>query len=452
MNGARHENSPARRLKMAAALLGLFVAFFSGPFCAPLHAMPPVERTVLPNGLVLLAFEEHSLPVVTLELMVNAGSWRDPHGMEGLANLTVKSLLLGAGALSSKDFNGRLDFIGAEIETGCEKDYATIRMRMLKKDLDAGFGLFMDLITEASFPEEEVRKEIGKVEAAIESLEDQPGELAKNAFDQALFLDSPYAHQTEGTRESAGKISTDAIRRFYTAFYRPNNAILAFGGDVSADEVRAKIVPRLAQWARADIPEAPFAAKFADGKAEVKIRKKISQANIVIGGPGIARANPDYYALSVLNYIFGSGDLSSRLMIEIREKRGLAYSVESAVVARKHPGAFQVELQTKNATAQEAVALVIEEMRRIQKEPVSEAELKNAKLYLIGSFPQRYSTQQRLASFLAQVENFGLGLDYPAKYPSLIGSITAQDVQRTATRYLKPDGSVLVVVGDVAGD
>ena len=182
----------------------------------------------------------------------------------------------------------------------------------------------------------------------------------------------------------------------------------------------------------------------------VLIDRDIAQATILFGNPGVDRANPDYYALLVMNHILGGGSFSSRLMEEIRVKRGLAYALASFFSARRHQGSFQVFVQTKNGTVREAIALTVEQLRRIRNEPVSEKELETAKKYLIGSFPQRFATQKELADFLTQVEYFGLGADYPERFPALIRAVTRQDVLRVARTYLHPENPVLVVVGKIA--
>ena len=181
----------------------------------------------------------------------------------------------------------------------------------------------------------------------------------------------------------------------------------------------------------------------------MKIDRGITQANIILGHAGVSRDNPDYYALTVMNYILGGGGFSSRLVRKIRNKRGLAYSVASFFDPGKYPGSFQIVLQTKNSSAREAISLSLQEMERIRKELVSEKELEGAKKYLIGSFPMRLDTQGKLANFLTQVEYYGLGPDYPEKYPSLIRSITREEVLRVAKKYLHPKNTILVVVANL---
>ncbi|MFZ2446223.1 MAG: pitrilysin family protein [Syntrophobacteraceae bacterium] len=413
-------------------------------------ALPRVERTVLANKLTVLVFEDHSIPAVTLELLVSAGSWRDPGTANGLANLTARSLLIGTRNLTFEQINERLDFIGATLDADCGKDSARFGMQMLKKDLDSGFGLFVDILTAPAFHKEDVEREKDNIVGKLRTEEDDPVEVASRAFEKALFLNSPYGPQSEGTEESLAGISLDALTRFYSDFYRPNNSILVVGGDITPAEVQERLVPKLLQWGAAEIPEMRYTEGFAEGPATVRIDRPVTQATIIIGSPAIDRADKDYYAFAVMNHILGSGDLSSRLMAQIRVKSGLAYSVQSYLLARKHAGALGILIQTKDATAKEAIALAVAELERLQREPVSEAELEGAKKFLIGNFPLRYSsTQQDFAKFLARSEFYGLGTDYPEKYPSLIQAVTAQDILGVAKKYLKPHNHVLTIVADL---
>jgi len=434
------------------ALLFLLVILLSLLFALKadsLFAMPQVRRMVLPNQLVLLVSEEHSIPLVTLRLLVEAGSRRDPPGKEGLANMTANGLLLGTSSYSVTAFNEALDFMGASLGASAERDYATLTLRTLKKDLDRGFDLFMEALTRPTFPDDEVRRQTEKTLAAIQSAEERPGHVAGKAFRSALLPGSPYGHPVKGTEESLPRITRETILQFRRTFYHPNNAILAVVGDITLDEVRTRLIPRLSQWPRAMIPDEHFTPTFARGPETIAIERHITQANIILGHQGVSRNNPDYYALSVMNYILGGGGFGSRLMEEIRVKRGLAYSVVSYFAPGKYPGLFQVIVQTRNASAQETISLIRQEMERIQTEPVSGEELEKAKKYLIGSFPFRLDTQSKLASFLTQVEYHGLGLDYPEKHASYINAVTQDDVLRVARSYLDPEHAILVVVANL---
>jgi zinc protease len=201
-----------------------------------LQAMPPVQRVVLPNRLTLLASEDHSLPFVTLQLLIDSGSRRDPSGEEGLAFLTARGLLLGTSRRTASQINEELDFMGASLNSSSGRDYATLTLRVLKKDLDKGLDLFMEVLTQPVFPEEEVKREVEKTLAAIQSEEDQPDEVAEKAFLKTLFLNSPYGHPVEGTRESVSKLTREGMARFYRSYYHPNNAILTMIGDMTREE------------------------------------------------------------------------------------------------------------------------------------------------------------------------------------------------------------------------
>jgi zinc protease len=411
--------------------------------------MPLVQRTVLPNRLVLLSCEEHSLPFVTFQLLIASGSRRDPSGEEGLAHLAARGLLLGTSKRTVNQVNEELDFMGASLTSSAGRDYATVSLRVLKKDLVKGFELLMEVLTQPTFPEEEIRREVEKILAAIQSSEDQPEVVAEKEFQKTLFLISPYAHPIEGTKESVPRLTRDAVLRFYRTYYHPNNAILTIVGDITGEEVKTRLIPHLEKWPMAEIPKESFNSAFAKELKTVKTNRSITQANIILGHAGVNRENPDFYALTVMNYILGGGGFASRLVAEIRNKRGLAYSVASFFDPGKYPGSFQIVLQTKNASAREAISLALQQMERIQKEPVSEKELEGAKKYLIGSFPLRFGTQGKLANFLTQIEYFGLGLDYPEKYPSFIRSVTREEVLRVAKAYLHPNNYILVVVANL---
>ena len=414
-----------------------------------LYAMPPVQRMVLPNRLILLVSEEHSLPFITVHLLIDAGSRRDPSGEEGLARLTARGLLLGTSSRTVTAFHEELDFMGASLNASVGRDYATLSLRVLKKDMEKGFTLFMDALTQPAFPEEQIKREVEKTLGAIRSAEDDPGEVAEKAFQKTLFPASPYGHPTEGTRESLSRLTRETITRFYRTHYHPNNAILTVVGDISMDELKGKLLPPLAKWPKGKVPPESFKSLFEKDRETVKIDRPITQANIILGHRGVSRNNPDYYALTVMNYIMGGGGFVSRLVEEIRIKRGLAYAVHSFFDPGKYPGSFQIVLQTKNASAREAVSLSLQEMERIQTEPVSEKELEGAKKYLIGSFPMRLDTQTKLANFLSQVEYYALGRDYPEKYPSLINAVSRKEVLRVAKTYLHPKNTILVVVANL---
>jgi zinc protease len=411
-------------------------------------AVPPVERTVLPNGLTLIVCEDHSLPSVTMQFLVEAGSRRDPHDRGGLAYLTARAVLMGTPGRDVTAIQEELDFLGASLSSSAAEDYATFGLKVLKKDLARGFELMFSQLTRPSLPRSEIERERQRIMAAIQSDEEEPLAVAEREFQKAIYLDFAYGHPSEGTEESVKKIKKGDVQDFYKSFYHPNNALLVIVGDITAEEVRTAITPSLLKWKSQEVPKEDFRTGFA-GRRTLHIERNTAQASIILGSGGVSRDNADYYTLTLMNYIMGGGGFGSRMFDEIRVKRGLVYSVDSVFVPAKKAGSFQVVLQTKNESALEAVDLVLKEIDRIREAPVSDAELQRAKSYLVGSFPMRLDTQSKLSRFLTQVEYFGLGLDYPDRYPSIINAITKEDIQRAARKYLDPKNYVLVIVGNV---
>ena len=428
------------RLSVCLALLG--GATFSEA------AMTP-KRTVLSNGMVLLTSEQRSLPMVSIELLIDAGSRHESAAKGGLANLTAKLLTYGTKRRTAVQINETLDFIGASLETGCGQDNATLSMTLLKKDLSTGLDLLADVLTQSTFPQAEVDRQKQAVIAKIKASEENPGAVAGKAFAAALFPESPYGRPVEGAEASVQALQQKDLQEFFTRYYHPNRAIIAVVGDVSEQEIVQALNSALRDWAKGEPSATPAPPADIGAARVVRINKDLTQANIVIGQNGVARGNPDYYAIQVMNYILGGGGFSSRVMDSIRNERGLAYSVYSFFAAEKSHGSFEFVMQTKNESALEAIRIAKDEMRRIREQPVSEQELNDAKDYLIGSFPLRLDTNRRVASFLAQVEYFRLGLDYPERYADLIRKVTREEVLRVAKQYLQPGQLITVMVGNL---
>lgn len=219
-------------------------------------------------------------------------------------------------------------------------------------------------------------------------------------------------------------------------------------GDISHPEITQALEKAFRSWHKGESSTPPPAPSKIGGPDSIRINKELTQANIILGHEGVGRENPDYYAIQVMNYILGGGGFSSRALDSIRNERGLAYSIYSYFSAEKRRGSFELVMQTKNETALEAIRIAAGEIRRMREQLVTEQELQDAKDYLTGSFPLRLDTNRKVANFLAQVEYFQLGLDYPDRYPDLIQRVTREDVLRVAQKYLKPEKLITVIVGN----
>ncbi|MGH7808919.1 MAG: M16 family metallopeptidase, partial [Candidatus Binatia bacterium] len=299
------------------------------------------KRAVLDNGLVLLTSEQRALPIVAIELMIDAGSRHESADQAGLANLTSKLLSFGTKRRNALQISETLDFIGAGLSTGASENVASISMTILKKDLTTGLELLGEILTSSTFPQGEIDRQKQTILAAIKAKEDDPGAVAGKAFAAALFPQSSFGRPVEGTEASVKGLQQNNLREFFARYYRPNRSILSVVGDVSEQEIIGALKPALRAWSKGAASTAPPAPSRIGAPQTIRVNKPLTQANIILGHVGIPRGHADYYAILVMNYILGGGGFSSRVMDSIRNERGLAYSVYCYFGADKSHGSFQ---------------------------------------------------------------------------------------------------------------
>jgi len=428
--------------------LTLILHFVFLIFHFPSYALD-IKREALDNGLTLLTVERHNLPIVMVNVGIKAGSLIEPEEKAGLANLAAELLTAGTKKRTASEINEEIDFVGASLDASGGDDYVTVALSVLKKDLNLGFDLLSDIILNPSFPEGELNKKIERIKGSLKAQEDDPHFVASREFSKAVFGAHPYGRLTMGSPETLDKIKRDDLINFHSAYYVPNNAIMSVVGDITIEEVKDLLIKYFTKWQRKEVKVPyPLEPKRLKERKTTAIDKDLTQANIILGHIGISRDNPDYYAVSVMNYILGGGGFASRLMQNLREEKGLVYDIHSFFSANKYGGSFQVGLQTKNESANTSIEEILKEIKRIREAPVTDAELSDAKAFLTGSFPMRIETSSRIANFLVAVEYYGLGIDYIDKYPVYINSVTKEDVLRVAKKYLDPENFVLVVVAD----
>jgi len=412
-------------------------------------AEPIGKRIVLENGMILLLSEKHDIPMVTMNMAIKAGSMVEPADKPGLASIAASLLTQGTAKRTASQISREIDFIGGSLSVSGGSDFATASLRVLTKNLRTGLDLLSDVLLNPVFDQKEIDRKVKETLAEIQRQKEEPGIIAGEAFAKMVFGDHPYGKTNDEVAAYLPKLVRQDIIDFHSIRYSPNNTIIAVVGDVSEKEIRQLLNEYFKTWKQKEQPLQSHAQPLVREKTALqKIDKSITQANIEMGHIGISREDPDYYAVMVMNYVLGGGGFSSRLMDNIRDNKGLAYDVHSGFSARKEPGAFSISIQTKNESANEVIEETFKEIRRIQKELVSEKELADAKAYITGSFPLKMDTYAKLAGMLTSIEIYGLGLDYPQTYPGLINKVTRERIQEVAKKYLHPDTMAIVVVAD----
>ncbi len=432
---------------MVAALSALIVLVVA---VAPARSVGPLaHREVLANGLVLLVAERPGVPIVVTRVFTRGGSVLDPSGKLGLANLTGELLTRGTQNRTGPELDQAIEFVGGSLESGAGQDGIGVSLALLKRDFGLGLDLLRDVILAPTFPQAELERKVKEVLAAIQRSEDDPQGVAARAIAPLIFPNHPYGHRVLGTSESVARLTRDEVVKFYREVFRPDTTLVAVVGDVTVDEARREVLARFGGWPKpaTPLPKVPLAQPGGPPRSE-SIKRELTQATILMGRQAINQKDPDYAALAVASYIFGGGS-ASRLYLRLREQGGLVYSAYGYPAPGKYGSAYYVNAQTRTPEVPQVIRLIREELDRMRKEPVSEAELRLAKDYLIGSYFFRLETSSKVASYLVSVEDNGLGLDYPDRYKAAVAKVTAADVMRVANRFFVPDSYHQVIIGDV---
>jgi zinc protease len=415
---------------------------------APSLRLPAAVRRTLSNGLQVVYVRHGSLPVVHATLLLPAGTAVDPANLPGLAAFTAQMLDEGAGGKSALELSGALDLLGATVSASAGWDATTVELHVLRDRLAQALPLMADIVARPDFPEAEITRVREERITELTSARDVPATIANNAFYSTIFGAShPYGRLP--AVESTRRFDRAAIKAFHEASYRPRGSTLILVGDVNADMLHPVLERALSAWTGSASQAAPPAASSAPAANLVVVIDKpgAPQSVIRIGHPGVARSNPDYFPLIVMNTILG-GSFTSRLNMNLREVHGFSYGASSSFGMRRGVGPFVAGASVTTAKTDSSVAEVLREIRRLRDEPVPAEELQKAKNNVALGLPAEFETTQGVAAQLAQVELYGLPADFYNQYVQRVMAVTAEDLQRVARQYLQPDRSVVVVVGD----
>jgi len=410
-----------------------------------------VKRVVSPAGIEAWLVEDHSVPVLSLVASFPSGAALDPTGKEGRASLVSSLLDEGAGDLDSKAFQEKLADISAHLRFSASRDRFDARLRTLSAKRDAAFDLLRLALTAPRFDSKPVARIRAQTIAGLRADLQDPDTIAGRAWFRTVFPAHPYGRPVDGTVKSVSAITVADLRDFVTGYMARAGLKIGVAGDIAPDELARRLDQIFGALPARGRPDNVSSAQPASPGKRVVIKRNVPQSVVVFGQAGIARDDPDWYAAYVMNRILGDGGFASRLTEEVREKRGLAYSVYSYLSPLRHAALMMGGVATANARVGESLNVIRAEWKRMRDGGVTAKELADAKTYINGSFPLRLDSSRRIARLLVAMQIHNLGIDYVERRPSLIDAVSREDIARVARRLLKPDALTVVVVGKPNG-
>ena len=416
------------------------------------QAVPPIKEAKLDNGLRILLIKAHAVPMVSMQLTMAAGSRFDARGKGGTANLLATMLTDHTKKHGREAWATLLDSEAIRLGAGADRDGLNLSMTVLKEVLPAG----MDTFTEALLTPGWNKKRFALIKenaisSARKSLE-EPGVRASEVSSQILFPNHPYGHRPNGTLESLNRIKLADLKKLYANQIKPEGAVLAVSGDITMPELLEQLKPMLANW-----KGAPKQSLFDIDKTDevhattkqVEMQTTQTLSQLIRLGP--ARRDTDFFPAFVLNHMLGGGGFGSRLMEEVREKRGLVYGVYSYFIPLASSGPFIITLQTRADQAEEAENVVRSVLKELYSGKISKKELKDAKSNLIGSFAQRMDSNRERMGLMSMIGFYDMPLDYLQVWTQKVESVTLADIKISAKTYLNPEQWNLLRVGPQTG-
>ncbi len=444
MSGIFKTHSAAKFSLIAAVLMG---AVYAAPACAAMA----IEKVVSPGGIEAWLVRDHTNPIIAMRFAFRGGAALDPEGREGLANMTSAVIDEGAGPLDSQAFQGRLEDLAITLRFDAGRDNFGGRLKTLVENADTAFRLLKLALTQPRFDPEPVERIRSQLLIEIKRDAEEPNAVAGRTLMKTLFPGHPYGRPVNGYEESVAVITQDDLKAFVAGRLAKDNLVIGVVGDIKAPALATFLVstfgglPEKAKpWAVPEIE--PQGAGWT-----VVVEKPGPQSTIVFAEKGPKRNDDDYYAAYVMNHVLGSGGFTSRLYKTIREERGLAYSVYSTLHPLDHAGLILGGADTANERAAETLGVLRQEWAGMASGGVTAAEIADAKTYLTGSFPLRFTSNGRIARMLVGIQIEGLGIDYLDRRNNLIEAVTLADVNSMAKKILREDKLTIVVVGEPKG-
>jgi zinc protease len=410
-----------------------------------------VERVKTPGGLEAWLVQDNSNPIVTMRFAFRGGAALDPKGKVGLANLVASTMDEGAGNLDSQSFQKTLEDKAIRIRFDAGLDNFGGRLQTLVRNQDKAFDLLRLALNAPRFDTEPVERIRSQILVGLKQDEESPHSIAGKAMREALYGGHPYGRPADGIPDSVKAITADDLRAFVTQRLTRDTLVIGIVGDITPaklaellDATFGTLPPQGTDW------RLPKIRANTDGRTIV-INKDVPQSAILFADQGLLRNDPDFYAAYVMNHVLGGGGFTSRLYGEVREKRGLAYSISSGLNPRRASATTVGGAGTANARVHETLDVVKAEWQRMAENGVTNDELKDAKTYLTGAYPLQFTGSTRIARMLVGIQLAELGIDYVKSRNAFINAVTRDDIARVAKKLLDANRLVTVVVGRPEG-
>lgn len=422
------------------------VLLFALPLAA--QAALAIQHWQTPQGARVYFVESRELPMLDVAVEFPAGSARDPAGKSGLARLTQSLLDLGAGGLSETAIAHRLADVGAVMSGTFDRDRAGVSLRTLSsaREREAALDMLVRVLQRPDFPPAVVQREKRRLIASIREEEADPGNVVSKAFFRAVYGNHPYAHDPDGEPADIARLTRRDLVNFHRTHYSAPNAVIAIMGDLSRGEAEA-LAQRLAAGLSNAVPLTPLPQPAAPAAVETRLAHPSTQSHVRVGTLGIARNDPDFFPLFVGNYVLGGGGFDSRLVKEVRDKRGFAYSAFSYFAPMGVAGPFQLGLQTQGGQVDAALEVARTTLADFIANGPSEAELIQAKDNLTGGFPLRIDSNRKILEYLSVIGFYRLPLDYLDTWVDRVNAVDVEAVKEAFARRIDPGRLVTVVVG-----
>jgi zinc protease len=420
------------------------VAFLALPLLAAPALATTIERVVSPGGIEAWLVHEPAVPMIAIDFAFVGGAAQDAAGKGGTASLVASLLDEGAGDLDAKTFHARLERKAIELGFQAERDTLRGTLRTLTENKDEAFDYLRLAVTQPRFDQSDVEVIRAQILSMLRRATTSPTDIANLRWWQVAFADHPYGRPVNGTLESVPTVTIADLKDYTHRVLARGNLKVAVVGDIDAEAVKVMLDRVFGGLpAQPDLKPVPNVSPQGLGR-RIVVKVDVPQAVVAFGGPGIARKDPDFMAAYIVNHILGGGAFSSRLYQEVREKRGLAYSVYDSLVWLNHSALFLGGTATRADRAGETLEVIDKEIHRLAEEGPTADELAKAKAYLNGSFVLNLDTSSKIAALLVQLQLDGLGIDYFVRRPEMINAVTLEDARRVAKRML--DTGMLVTV------